>query len=259
MDDHSPLLDEMIRSPESEKTVGGEHQDVSLRNVVDVHEREGSGDGSVAPVSDPSTLASQEVYTTQEKVQKSKRTDSDEESTSSSFFEEKPVDTLSAVELDSQSLKLVTVEPEEYYHDDDSTALSIEKLNRAHAPPPSFDSPTPSSTSRLRSQNAQVSNSRVSSVARSLSLPAIYRLGLGTLGRSYALTGLGGDLVGRSQDRHVYTNRAMTSSQGVESMVEEWIARGDKQMAVGQEELSIKFHVDVSHLALLFLLFSQIY
>lgn len=75
--------------------------------------------------------------------------------------------------------------------------------------------------------------SPLATLSRSFSLPGLYRLGMGTLGRSYSLTGIG------KPDKEVEGPRA---EGGVKRLVEDWILHGDESV---KEEGETKYHIEV--------------
>lgn len=90
-------------------------------------------------------------------------------------------------------------------------------------------SPSPSVLSLRNSQpRAAVTPSTLS---RSFS--GLYRLGLGTLGRSYSLTGIG------TPEKEVESPRA---EGGVKRLIEDWIMHGDEST---KEEGETKYHIEV--------------
>lgn len=92
-------------------------------------------------------------------------------------------------------------------------------------------SPTPSVLLLRKSQPHTAATP--STLSRSFSLPGLYRLGLGTLGRSYSLTGIGPSEKGLEPPR---------VEGGVERLIEDWILHGDES---AKAEGDVKYHIEV--------------
>lgn len=148
----------------------------------------------------------------------------------------------------------------------DFIRTGIETLNRLHSPAFESISPiestassfpyskfiTPASQSKYNGSSDNLiaalasseSTSTIRTLSRSLSLPAVYSLGVGTLNRSFTLLGVQKTIL---EPRRRLSSKADRSNNST-AILEEWVLRGDASSTFqGDDDSSVKFYVDVSH------------